>query len=47
VTAVAAADDTEVIPPGGFVRIDAGGTDGGKVSIVGNGDAYSVVGVSS
>lgn len=46
-TAVAAADDTEYVAPGGFIRIDAGGTDGGKISIVGNANPYSVVGVSA
>lgn len=46
-TAVAAADDTEYVAPGGFIRVDANGTGGGKLSIVGNGNAYSVVGVSA
>lgn len=45
-TAVAAADGTDYVAPGGFIRIDAGGTDGGKISVVGTGNAYSVVGVS-
>lgn len=45
--AVAAADGTDYVAPGGFLRIDAGGTDGGKISVVGNGNAYSVVGVSA
>lgn len=43
-TAVAAADDTDYVAPGGFIRIGAGG---GGISIVGNGNAYSVVGVSA
>lgn len=47
VTAVAAADDTAVVAPGGFIRVDANGTGGGKLSIVGSGNAYSVVGVSA
>jgi len=46
-TAVAAADGTDYVAPGGFIRIDANGTDGGKISVVGDGNAYSVVGVSS
>ncbi len=46
-TAVVEADDTEYVAPGGFVRIDANGTGGGKLSLVGNGNAYSVVGVSA
>lgn len=43
-TAVAAANGTDYVAPGGFLRVDAGG---GGISIVGNGNAYSVVGVSA
>lgn len=43
-TAVAAADGTDYVAPNGFLRVDAGQ---GGISIVGNGNAYSVVGVSS
>lgn len=43
-TAVAEADGTDVVMPGGFLRVDAGM---GGISIVGDGNAYSVVGVSS
>lgn len=43
-TAVAAADGTDYVAPGGFLRVDAGQ---GGISIVGNGNAYSVVGVSA
>lgn len=43
-TAVAAADGTDYVAPGGFLRVDAGK---GGISIVGNGNAYSVVGVSA
>lgn len=46
-TAVAAANGTDVVRPGGYVEIDAGGTDGGAISIVGDGGAYSVVGISA
>lgn len=42
-TAVAAADGTDYVAPGGFLRVDAGK---GGISVVGNGNAYSVVGVS-
>lgn len=45
-TAVAAANGTDYVAPGGFVRVDAG-SDRGAVSIVGNSNAYSVVGVSA
>lgn len=44
VTAVAEADGTDVVAPAGFVRHNA---DGREVSLVGNGNAYSVVGVSA
>lgn len=49
VTAVAAADDVEYVAPGvgSFIELDANGTGGGKLSVVGNGNAYSVVGVSA
>lgn len=43
-TAVGAADGTDVVAPGGFVRHNA---DGRAISIVGDGNAYSVVGVSA
>lgn len=43
-TAVAAADGTDYVAPGGFLRVDAGQ---GGISVVGNGNAYSVVGVSA
>ena len=43
-TAVGAANGTEVVAPGGFVRHNA---DGRAISIVGSGNAYSVVGVSA
>lgn len=43
-TAVSEADGTDVVAPGGFVRHNA---DGRAISIVGNGNAYSVVGVSA
>lgn len=46
-TAVAAANGTDVVRPGGYIEIDANGTGGGAVSIVGDGGAYSVVGVSA
>ena len=46
-TAVAADDGTDYVAPSGFLRIDAGGTEGGKISIVGNANPYSVVGVSA
>lgn len=46
-TAVAAANDTEYVAPGGFIEIDAGGTGGGAVSVVGSGNAYGVIGLSS
>jgi hypothetical protein len=42
-TAVAGADDTEYVAAGGFVEMDAGGT----LSICGDGNDYSVVGVSA
>lgn len=43
-TAVAAADDTEYVAPGGFVSIDTGQE---AISVVGSGNAYSVVGRSA
>lgn len=43
-TAVAAANDTDVVMPGGFIEVDTGQ---GGISIVGDGNAYSVVGVSA
>lgn len=46
-TAVAAANGTDVVLPLGYIEVDAGGTDGGAVSIVGDGGGYSVVGVSA
>jgi hypothetical protein len=46
-TAVAAADGTDVVLPLGFIEVDANGTEGGAVSVVGDGGAYSVVGVSA
>lgn len=45
-TAVAAANGTEYVAPSGFVRVDTG-SDHGAVSIVGNGNDYSVIGVSA
>lgn len=42
--AVGEADGTDVVLPGGFVRHNA---DGRAISIVGDGNAYSVVGVSA
>ena len=45
-TAVAEANGTEYVAPGGFVRVDTG-SDHGAVSIVGDGNAYSVIGVSA
>lgn len=44
VTAVAAADDTEYVAPGGFISID---TSGGAISVVGSANPYSVIGVSA
>lgn len=44
VTAVGAADGTDYVAPGGFVRHNA---DGRAISIVGSGNDYSVVGVSA
>lgn len=41
-TAVGAANGTDYVAPGGFVRHNA---DGREISIVGNGNDYSVVGV--
>lgn len=46
-TAVAEASGTDYVAPGGFVEIDADGTSGGAISIVGSGNAYSVVAVPS
>lgn len=43
-TAVAEANGTDHVAPGGFLRVDTGQ---GGVSIVGNGNPYSVVGVSA
>lgn len=43
-TAVGSANGCDVVAPGGFVRHNA---DGRAISIVGSGNAYSVVGVSA
>lgn len=42
----AAGDDTTVVPAGACVELDANGRTGFTVKIIGNGDAYSVQGVT-
>lgn len=45
---VALADDTEIIPPGGFITFTGGANRSDRnsiVKVVGNGNAYSVIGL--